>query len=172
MRLATALDAVLQLAAVLRKLANDLVIASGGRPVEDTGPQTDGLPRLESLCHIQSFMHECARSKARPSHSWFIPRQVLVGKMCKSRPFGRLPMFTLSGSASDIGQALDSLDVADRDLAGAAIFLSVKGHFLALDQSAQACALKSRCMNENILAAAVRLDKAETFLIVVELHNT
>jgi hypothetical protein len=75
-------------------------------------------------------------------------------------------------SASNISKALDSLDVADGDFAGAAIFLGVKSYFLTLNQSAQARALKRSCMHENILATAVRLDEAEPFLIVVELHNT
>src|SRR4051794_41492087 len=66
---------------------------------------------------------------------------------------------------------LRGLDVADRDLAGAAVFLRVEGDLLALDEAAHAGALESGRMDEHVLAAVVGLDEAEAFLIVVELHG-
>jgi len=68
--------------------------------------------------------------------------------------------------------ALRRLDVADGRLAGAAIFSGIESDFLAFDQPTHPGALKRRGMDENILAAIVRLNKAETLLVVVEFHGT
>jgi len=63
------------------------------------------------------------------------------------------------------------LDVANGDLARAAIFLGIEGDLLALDQATHSGALKRGGVDENVLAAIVRLNKAKTFLIVVEFHG-
>jgi hypothetical protein len=62
------------------------------------------------------------------------------------------------------------LKIADCDLARTAIFLGIKGDLLALDEAADIGALKSRGVNENVLAAVLRLDEAKAFLAVVELY--
>jgi len=67
--------------------------------------------------------------------------------------------------------ALSRLDVADRDLAGATIFLGIEGDLLAFDQPTHSAALKRGGMDENVLAAIVRLNEAEAFLVVVEFHG-
>jgi len=46
--------------------------------------------------------------------------------------------------------------------------LNIERDLLALDQPAHSGAFKRRGVNENILAAIVRLNEAEAFLIVVE----
>src|SRR5258708_38521541 len=63
------------------------------------------------------------------------------------------------------------LDVADGDLAGAAVRLSVKGDFLTLVEGRDAGPLQSRGVDEHVLAAIVRLDEAETLLTIVELYG-
>src|SRR6267142_2028846 len=67
--------------------------------------------------------------------------------------------------------SLGGLDVADGDLAGAAVFLSVEGNLLTLVESMHAGALQRRRMDEYVLAAVVRLDEAEALLTVVELYG-
>jgi len=64
------------------------------------------------------------------------------------------------------------LDSSHRQLPGAAILLNIERDLLALDQPAHSGAFKRRGVNENILAAIVRLNEAEAFLIVVELDGT
>src|SRR5262245_25555681 len=71
-----------------------------------------------------------------------------------------------------LDRLLDGLDVADRDLAGAAILLRVKGDLLAFRQPTHARAFERGRMDEHVLAAVVRLDEAEAFLTIVELHGT
>ena len=68
-------------------------------------------------------------------------------------------------------QTLGCLDIADGDLAGAAVFLGIESDFLAFDQSAHAGAFERGGMDENVLAAVVRLNEAEAFLVVVKLHG-
>ena len=58
------------------------------------------------------------------------------------------------------------------DLAGAAIFLGVERDLLALHEAAHSSAFKRGGMNENVLAAIVRLNEPEAFLVVVKLHGT
>lgn len=48
------------------------------------------------------------------------------------------------------------LDVADRDLAGLAVFLSVKGDLLTLVEAVQAGALERGRVDEHVLAARPR----------------
>src|SRR5690606_3083695 len=87
----------------------------------------------------------------------------------------RLQRFALTcsgGSSLATPERSGSADVVDRDLAGAAVLGRVEGDFLAFDEAAHAGALKRRCMDEDVLAAVVRLDEAEAFLIVVELNGT
>ena len=62
------------------------------------------------------------------------------------------------------------LDRGDGDLAAARIVLSLELHLLAFAQAIDAGALQSGGVNENVLVAAVRLDEAEAFLVVVELQ--
>src|SRR5262249_39996032 len=62
-------------------------------------------------------------------------------------------------------------DGADRDLAGAAVFLGVEGDLLTLGQARHAGALERGGVDEHVLAAAIRLDETEAFLAVVELHG-
>jgi hypothetical protein len=67
--------------------------------------------------------------------------------------------------------ALRSLDVVDGDLAGTAVFSRVEGNLLAFDEAAQASALESGGVNEDVLAAVVRLDEAEALHVVVEFYG-
>src|SRR5829696_5679355 len=66
---------------------------------------------------------------------------------------------------------LRGLDVVDGDFAGAAVLGGVEGDLLALDKPAQAGALQRSRMDEHVLAAVVRLNEAEAFLIVVEFYG-
>src|SRR5215207_4625524 len=75
------------------------------------------------------------------------------------------------GHASAQRPTLRGLDVGDGDLAGAAVLGSVEGDLLALNKPAQPGALERSRMDEHVLAAVVRLDEAEAFLIVVEFHG-
>src|ERR1700730_14852990 len=63
------------------------------------------------------------------------------------------------------------LNVRDGSLAGAAVLLGIEGNLLTLAETAQAGALQRGGMDENVLAAIVRLDESEAFLIVVELYG-
>lgn len=74
-------------------------------------------------------------------------------------------------AASMLEPALYRLDVADGSLAGAAIFLRIEGDLLAFDQPTHSRALKRGGMNEDVLAAVVRLNEAEALLVVVEFHG-
>src|SRR5262245_30200098 len=58
----------------------------------------------------------------------------------------------------------------DRDLAGSSIGLSIERNFLARLQGNDTRALKRGGVHKYISAAIVRLNEAETFLAVVELH--
>jgi hypothetical protein len=68
-------------------------------------------------------------------------------------------------------KGLRGLDVADRELAGAAVFLDVERDLLALHQTAHSSALERGGMNENVFAAVIRLDEAEAFLVVIKLYD-
>jgi hypothetical protein len=87
----------------------------------------------------------------------------------KTAPEGAVPIGRFVGEQSI--QTSGRLDVADGDLAGAAIFLGIERNLLAFDQPAHSGALKSRSVDEDVLAAVVRLNEAEAFLVVVELHG-
>jgi hypothetical protein len=66
---------------------------------------------------------------------------------------------------------LRRLDGAHGDLAAAAVFLSIEHDLLALHQPAHAGALERGGVNEDVLAAVIRLNEAEAFLVVIELHG-
>jgi hypothetical protein len=88
----------------------------------------------------------------------------------KSRPFAaRLERFRLIRNGIAVG--LNRLDVTDRSLAGAAIHLRVKRNLLTFIETANAGAFQSGGVHEHVLAAVVRLDKAEALLIIVELYG-
>ena len=63
------------------------------------------------------------------------------------------------------------MDIADGDFAGAAVLLSVEGDLLTLVEAAHAGALEGRGVDEHVLAAVVRSNKAEALLIIVELYS-
>ena len=50
---------------------------------------------------------------------------------------------------------LERLEIADRDLAGAAIFLGIEGDLLPFDKSAYSGALERSGVNEHVLAAVI-----------------
>jgi hypothetical protein len=82
------------------------------------------------------------------------------------------------GTAKDVRQrgqnnaSLDSRDVANGDLARAAIFLRVKRDLLAFVQSGHSGALQRGGMDEYVLAAIVGQNETETFLVIVEFDGT
>lgn len=82
---------------------------------------------------------------------------------------GAVSIRSLPGEQSLV--TLGRLDVADRNLTGAAIFLGIEGDLLAFDQSTHSGALERGGVDEHILAAVIRLNEAKAFLIVVELHG-
>src|SRR5215210_4291398 len=79
--------------------------------------------------------------------------------------------FATVAKATAPSRFLSALDVVDGDLAGAAVLGGVESHLLAFGEAAHAGALERRRMDEHVLAAVVRLDEAEAFLIVVEFHG-
>jgi hypothetical protein len=87
----------------------------------------------------------------------------------KTAPEGAVQIGRFGGEQSI--QTLSRLDIADSDLAGAAVFLGIERHLLAFDQPAHAGALERSCVDENVFAAVVRLNEAEAFLVIVELHG-
>ncbi len=66
---------------------------------------------------------------------------------------------------------LRRLDIGDGGFAGALVFRGVEGDLLALHQPTHSGALKRGGVDENVLAAIVRLNEAEAFLVVVEFHG-
>ena len=88
----------------------------------------------------------------------------------KTAPEGAAPIGRFVGEQSI--QSSSRLDVADGDLAGAAFFLGIEGDLLAFDQPAHSGALERSCVDENVLAAVVRLNEAEAFLSVEPLHGS
>jgi hypothetical protein len=68
-------------------------------------------------------------------------------------------------------QMLCGADVGNRDLARPAVFLCIEGDFLAFDQATHSSALKRSGVDEHVLAATIRLNEAESFLVIVELHG-
>jgi hypothetical protein len=69
-------------------------------------------------------------------------------------------------------QMLCGADIRNRDLARPAVFLCIEGDFLAFGQATHSSALKRGGVDEHVLAATIRLNEAETFLVIVELHGT
>ena len=67
--------------------------------------------------------------------------------------------------------ALRQLDRADGDLAAARIVLGVELHLLAFAKALDASALQCGGMNEDVLAAIIRLDETKAFLAIVELDG-
>jgi hypothetical protein len=57
-------------------------------------------------------------------------------------------------------------------LAAPAIGDNVKGHFLTLVEAPQTSALYGADMNENVIAALIRLDEAKAFLAVEPFHGS
>jgi hypothetical protein len=72
---------------------------------------------------------------------------------------------------TEVKLGLGSLDVANGDFAGATIFLGVKLHLLTFYEAAHASALEGRGVDEYVLATVVGSNKAEAFLVVVELDG-
>jgi hypothetical protein len=66
---------------------------------------------------------------------------------------------------------LRRLDIADGDLTGAAILLGIEGDLLALVEAAHAGALEGGGMDEHVLAAIIRRNKAEALLRIIELYG-
>jgi hypothetical protein len=85
-------------------------------------------------------------------------QKIKRAQACGPRPFKR--------------RYLSSLNVADSNLARAAVFLRVELDLLALDKVTHASALKGGSVDEYVLAAVVRLNEAEALLIVVEFNST
>ena len=90
-------------------------------------------------------------------------------KQKKGRPATGRPTASAKGSAPS---ALGSSDVANGDLAGAAIFLRVERDLLAFVQRAHSSALEGGRMDEHVLAAIIGLNETKAFLIVVEFDGT
>lgn len=66
---------------------------------------------------------------------------------------------------------LVELDVGNSRLAAALVDLGVERNLLAFRETVDAGALKSGCVNENVLVAVVWCDKAVAFLVVVEFYS-
>ena len=66
---------------------------------------------------------------------------------------------------------LRGLDVANGDLAAAAISFGVEGDLLALDEAAHSSTLQGGRVNEHVLAAVIRGDEAEALGLVVKLNS-
>ena len=64
-----------------------------------------------------------------------------------------------------------NLDVADGDLAGAAVLLRVERDLLTLVEATQPGALQGGGVDEYVLAAIVRLDEAEALLTIIEFYG-
>jgi hypothetical protein len=87
----------------------------------------------------------------------------------KNRPEGAVS--NLRSLASGRFATLRRLDGAHGDLAGPAVFLGIERDLLALDQPAHSSALERGSVNEDVLAAVIRLNEAKAFLVVIELHG-
>jgi hypothetical protein len=74
-------------------------------------------------------------------------------------------------AAAHSALGLSRADGANGSLAGAAVFLGLESHLLTFDKAAHASPFKGGRVNENVLAAIVRLNEAKAFLIVVELYG-
>ena len=67
--------------------------------------------------------------------------------------------------------ALDSLQLASRHLTATLILFEDVADALAFVQRTQTSAFNGRNVHENVVAAVVRLDKAEALLAVKPLHG-
>src|SRR5690606_12435131 len=67
--------------------------------------------------------------------------------------------------------SLGGLKVGSRGLAAAAVRLDLEGDLLALAELAHAGALDGGRVDEDVLAAVIRLDEAEALVDVVEFHG-
>src|SRR3954452_17265587 len=85
----------------------------------------------------------------------------------KSRPRGAASERAVGPELRPLGQ----LDVVDGDLAGTAVLGGVKGDLLPFREARYTGALKSRRVDKDVLAAAVRLNEAEALLVVEKLNN-
>jgi aryl-alcohol dehydrogenase-like predicted oxidoreductase len=79
-------------------------------------------------------------------------------------------------AGSDAGElpardALGELDRADGGLAVAGIVSRVESHLLTLAQASDAGALQRGGVDEHVLLAIIRQDKAEASLVIVELNG-
>src|SRR5438132_11693956 len=95
---------------------------------------------------------------------------MIMGVMAAGLPSGGR-MRALSPAGVGLWQGSGDLEPAHGDLAGPRIGLGVEGDLLALLQGTDACALERGGVDENVLAAVVRLNEAETFGAVVELQD-
>jgi len=74
--------------------------------------------------------------------------------------------------AGKISRSIDLLEVVGRQLAAALVGHEVELDLLTLDQVIEAGALDGADMDEGVLAAVVRLDKAEALGGVEPLHGS
>jgi hypothetical protein len=83
----------------------------------------------------------------------------------------RLPVHPWSGYGSSRCR-LDSVQIVRRGLACLSIRDNVEGDLLSLVEDTHASAFDRADVHEDILAAIIRLDKAEAFLVIEELHGS
>src|SRR3954465_8136838 len=86
----------------------------------------------------------------------------------KSRPPGAASERAFVGPEL---RPLGQLDVVHGDLAGTAVLGGVKGDLLPFREARYTGALKSRRVDKDVLAAAVRLNEAEALLVVEKLNS-
>lgn len=63
-------------------------------------------------------------------------------------------------------------NIVDSNFARTPIFLGIEGYLLPIVQTLNSRPLESGCVNEHVLSAIIRLDKAEAFLMVIEFYST
>ena len=83
---------------------------------------------------------------------------------------------TAANQAAEIilsaGRKSRRLQIASRGLAGTTVGFDIEADLLAFDEAAHASALNRAYVNENILAAVIRLNKSIAFLVIEEFHST
>src|SRR5712691_8146936 len=87
------------------------------------------------------------------------------------RPMNRLPVHPWSGYGSSRSRS-DSVQIVRRGLACFSIGNNVESDLLSLVEDTHASAFDRADVHEDILAAIIRLDKAEAFLVIEELHGS
>jgi hypothetical protein len=87
----------------------------------------------------------------------------------KKPPLGAVSI--LRSLASGRFATLRRLDGAHGDLTGTTVLLGIERDLLALDQPAHSGAFERGGVNEDVLAAIIRLNEAKAFLVVIELHG-